>query len=124
VPVAIILVAVVILGGIIVVAMGRGGELARSPGDEPSYPDFESPADVSEYRPPAALLGYQAGATEHALQLIARTIADRDAEIDWLRTRLRELMPEGERQDGTLTGLSSANAASVADPTARSGDDE
>jgi hypothetical protein len=104
--VAIILVAVVILGGIVVVAMGYGGELARNPGAEPGSPDFGSAADVARYRPPAALLGYDAGATEHALQLISRTIADRDAEIDWLRGRLRELMPEGTRRDGTLAGLS------------------
>jgi hypothetical protein len=119
VHVAIVLAAVVIIGGMVVVALGRGGELARDARDESRYPDFESAADVSRYRPPAALLGYHARSTEHALQVIGRTIADRDAEIAWLRARLRELRPEGERQDGTLTGLSSSNAASVADPVLR-----
>lgn len=104
--VAIILAAVVILCGIVVVAMGRGGELARDSGVEPGYPDFETAADVAVYRPPAALLGYDARATKHALELISHTIADRDAEIAWLRSRLRELVPEGTRQDGSLTGLS------------------
>jgi hypothetical protein len=106
VPVAIILVAVVILVGIVAVAMGRGGELARPARDEPEETDFSSGADVASYRPPAALLGYEARATEHALQRISRTIADRDAEIAWLRLRLRELQPEGERRDGRLSGLS------------------
>jgi hypothetical protein len=117
--VAIILAAVVILGGIVVVAMGLGGELARDSIAEPSYPDFESAADVARYRPPAALLGYHAGVTEQALLLIGRTIADRDAEIAWLRSRLRELMPEGERQDGALASLPGPDAAAVADQMSR-----
>jgi hypothetical protein len=95
VSVAIVIVAVVLLGGIVVVAMGRGGELARDASDEPVAADFESWADVASYRPPAALLGYHAAATERALQLISRLIADRDAEIAWLRSRLHDdLQPE------------------------------
>jgi hypothetical protein len=96
--------AVAILVGIVVVAMGRGGELARTPSDEPAEIDFESWTDVASYRPPPALLGYQAGATEQAFAVIGRVLADRDAEIAWLRGRLRELQPEGERRDGALTG--------------------
>ncbi len=106
VPVAIILVAVVILAGIVVVAMGYGGELARPAADEPEATDFTSWSDVASYRPPAALLGYHAGATEHAFQRISRSLAERDAEIAWLRLKLRELQPEGERQGGRLAGLS------------------
>jgi hypothetical protein len=94
VPVAIILAAVVILGGVVVVAMGRGGELARERPDVPASSDFRTWSDVAHYRPPAALLGYHARTTEHALSLIARTIAERDAEIDWLRKRLAEARPE------------------------------
>jgi hypothetical protein len=105
---AIVLVAVVLLGGIVVVAMGRGGELSRETGDEPEATDFESWADVARYRPPAALLGYHAGVTERALQLISRTIAERDAEIAWLRGRLREVQPEGERDFGQLVGSGGA----------------
>jgi len=92
--VAIVIAAAVILGGIIVVAMGKGGELSRDWPDLPSRTDFQSWSDVAGYRPPAALLGYDAAATERALTLIARTIAERDAEIDWLRRRLTELQPE------------------------------
>ena len=93
--VAIVIAAAVILGGIIVVAMGKGGELAIERPNPPSRTDFQSWSDVADYRPPAALLGYSAVATEQALALIARTIAERDAEIDWLRRRLAELHPEG-----------------------------
>jgi len=102
VSVAIVLVAIVLLGGIVVVASGRGGELARERTDDPAPQDFESWADVARYRPPGALVGYQAGATDRALQLISRLIAERDAEIAWLRERLRQLQPEGEREHGTL----------------------
>ena len=110
-PVAIALAAVVILGGIIAVAMGKGGELSRERPDLPARTDFRSWSDVADYRPPGALLGYHAGATERALALIARTIAERDAEIDWLRRRLAEVQPE-------RMGAAPADpgAASVADP--------
>jgi hypothetical protein len=94
VPVAIFLAAAVILGGIIVVAMGKGGELSRQRPELPARTDFRSWSDVADYRPPAALLGYHPVATERALALIARTIAERDAEIDWLRQRLAEVQPE------------------------------
>jgi hypothetical protein len=94
VPVAIILAAIVVLGGVVVVAMGRGGELARERPDVPSSSEFRTWSEVAHYRPPAALLGYHARTTEHALSLIARTIAERDAEIDWLRKRLAEARPE------------------------------
>lgn len=117
--VVIVLVAVVILGGIVVVALGRGGELARDAGKEASIADFESGADVARYRPPPALLGYHARTTEHALLIIGRAVADRDAEIAWLRSRLRELQPEGEREVGTLRDLSVAGdlLADDLDPT-------
>jgi hypothetical protein len=91
--VAIILAAAVILGGVVVVAMGRGGELARERPDAPASGEFRNWSDVAQYRPPAALLGYHARTTEHALSLIARTIAERDAEIEWLRQRLAEARP-------------------------------
>ena len=107
--VAIILAAAVILGGVVVVAMGRGGELARERPDAPASGDFRSWFDVAQYRPPAALLGYHARTTEHALSLIARTIAERDAEIEWLRQRLAEARPglapydPGEAESADLT---------------------
>ena len=97
--VAIVIAAAVILGGIIVVAMGKGGELSTERPDLPSRTDLRSSSDVAEYRPPAALIGYHAASTEHALALIARAIAERDAEIDWLRRRLAELQPESLGQE-------------------------
>jgi hypothetical protein len=91
--VVLILLAVLIAGGAVVAATGRGGELARQRGEVPGPTDFRTWSDVAGYRPPAALLGYHAATTEHALSLIARTIAERDAEIAWLRSRLAESAP-------------------------------
>jgi hypothetical protein len=119
VSIAIILAALVLLGAIVVVATGRGGELAREAAEEPSATDFHSGADVARYRPPAALFGYHAATTEYALDVIGQAIADRDAEIGWLRARLRELQPEGERQDGTLLGLPDAGGAPGTHPGQR-----
>jgi hypothetical protein len=84
----IVIAAIVILAGVVVVAMGRGGELERNRPPEPAASDFRTWYDVAAYRPPSALLGYDAAATEQALAEIARAIADRDAEIDVLRRRL------------------------------------
>jgi hypothetical protein len=107
--VAIILVAVVILGGIAVVAMGFGGELARSPRNEPSYPYFQTAEDVAAYRPPAALLGYDARTTEHAFRLAGEAIADRDAEIAALTARLSDLRAaDPDRRDGDWVGRPAA----------------
>jgi hypothetical protein len=83
----IVIAAIVILAGVVVVAMGRGGELARDRPAEPAT-GFRTWYDVAAYRPPGALLGYDPAATQHALREIARAIADRDAEIDQLRRKL------------------------------------
>ncbi len=111
--VAIVIAAAVIVGGIIVVAMGKGGEMSRERAELPSRTDFRSWSDVADYRPPAALMGYHAAATERALALIARTIAERDAEIDWLRRRLAELQPESlaTAQAGPSAGAASEDSA-------------
>jgi hypothetical protein len=103
----IVLVAIALIGGTFLVATGRGGELARGTSEELAGPDFESWTDVARYRPPPALLGYQPAATDHALHVVSRLIAERDAEIAWLRERLREVQPESGR--GSLTGPGEAD---------------
>jgi len=116
VPVVIIVAAAVILGGVVVVAMGRGGELSRERPELPARSEFRTWSDVAGYRPPPALLGYHAGATEHALSLIARIIAERDAEIDWLRKRLADAVGPGPGPDED----DSAGLASIGDDMAAS----
>jgi hypothetical protein len=97
-----VLAALAILAGVIVVAMGRGGELAPSLADSAAYGrELASAADVATFRPPAAFLGYSAQATDEALQQITRAMAERDAELAMLR---REVAILRERQDGTPDG--------------------
>jgi hypothetical protein len=127
VPVVIVLAAAVILGGVVVVAMGRGGELSRERPDLPARSDFRTWSDVARYRPPPALLGYHAGATEHALSLIARTIAERDAEIDWLRNRLAEVIqtePARAEPGGAEQGSSDQGSAELASTSAGTDTDD
>jgi hypothetical protein len=135
VPVAIVLAAAVILGGVVVVAMGRGGELGRDRPERPVHTDFRTWSDVAEYQPPPALLGYDARATQYALSLIARTLAERDAEIAWLRDRIAELRPassggvvvsgsladSGTLADSGITGTADAEVG-IGTPAAEAGD--
>jgi hypothetical protein len=94
VPIVITIAAVAIIGGVVVVARGLGGELARDRAPLDSELDVSTGADVARYRPPPALLGYQPEATERAFSMIGRSIAERDEEIAWLRDRLAEVQPE------------------------------
>jgi hypothetical protein len=118
VSVLIVLAAAVILGGVVVVAMGRGGELSRERPELPDRSDFRTWSDIASYRPPPALLGYDVAATQLALSLIARAIAERDAEIDWLRNRLAEMIrPEpGLVEHGAELATLSADVGTDPDP--------
>jgi hypothetical protein len=93
-PIVLIVAAVAILGGVIVVAMGRGGELAPSGADvRPLDTDIVTAADVALLRPPAALWGYDMRATDEALNRVARTVTERDVEIADLRRQLADMQP-------------------------------
>ena len=48
-------------------------------------------ADVALLRPPAALWGYDMRATDEALNMVARTVTERDVEIATLRRQLADL---------------------------------
>ncbi len=74
---------IAILGGVVVVAMGRGGELTLLTGRTRRRYGREvtTTAELARFRPPAAFLGYSAQATDEALQRIARAMAERDAEL-------------------------------------------
>jgi hypothetical protein len=90
--VVLLIVAVAILCGVVVVAMGRGGELARPVADvRPVDGEIVTAADVALLRPPAALWGYDMRATEEALNMVARTVTERDVEIAILRRQIAEL---------------------------------
>ncbi len=90
--VVLLIVAAAILCGVVVVAMGRGGELARQASDvRPLDGEIVTAADVALLRPPAALWGYDMRATDEALNMVARTVTERDVEIAILRRQIADL---------------------------------
>ena len=94
--VVLLIVAVAILCGVVVVAMGRGGELARPTADvRPLDGEIMTAADVALLRPPAALWGYDMRSTDEALNMVARTVTDRDVEIAILRRQIADLEAVG-----------------------------
>jgi hypothetical protein len=112
-PVVLVLTALAILGGVVVVAMGRGGELEYSLADSASCGrDLATAADMAAFRPPAAFLGYSAQATDEALRRMSRAVADRDAELSMLR---REVAMLRARQQ-PAEDQAAAEADAEADP--------
>jgi hypothetical protein len=92
VPVVLFIAAAAILCGVIVVAVGRGGELAPSvPDSRPFDAEIMTAADVALLRPPVAIWGYDIRATDEALNMVARTVTERDVEIVTLRRRIADL---------------------------------
>jgi hypothetical protein len=86
---------IVILAGVVLVASGRGGEMA------PEYPDYPpidlgpvSAADVALLRPPSAVWGYNMRVTDEALEVIARAVTDRDVKISALQQEVSDLRAE------------------------------
>lgn len=87
-----LLAAGAILGGVVVVAMGRGGEMAMFRRDVPVVPRFpRSPAELARHRLPLGPVGYQVQATEEALFAAANLLAERDQEIADLRAEIWRL---------------------------------
>jgi hypothetical protein len=105
-PVVLLLAAVAILAGVVVVAIGRGGELAIFRSDAPPYDgSLATAADLAAFRPPPAFFGYSAQATDEALQRIARAVAARDAELALLRGQLAALRPgASDHPDSAVPG--------------------
>lgn len=88
--------AIAILVGVVVVAMGRGGEIAPGYRDVPvRLPRIRSAADLAMLRLPVGLLGYQQQAADAALDAAARLIAEQEAEIARLRAQARLLSRRG-----------------------------
>jgi hypothetical protein len=83
---------VVVLGGIVAVAVGHGGELSHEEVDHaPLDMGPMSATDVVLLRPPTALWGYSVQITDQALERIAGAIRDRDVRIVALEQRIAEL---------------------------------
>lgn len=81
-----------ILGGVVVVAMGRGGEMALFRRDLPvMLRRPRTPTEVATQRLPLGPIGYQVQATEEALIAAAHLLAERDREIAALRSEVWRL---------------------------------
>jgi hypothetical protein len=95
-----LLAAGAILAGVVVVAMGRGGEMAVFRRDLPvAFAPIRTPADVARLRLPMAPVGYQVQATADALTMIAALLAERDHEIAVLRSQVWRLESAVEPTD-------------------------
>jgi hypothetical protein len=100
-----LVVAVAILGGVVLASLGRAGEMADFASDTaPIELDDMSATDVALLRPPMSLWGYNAPATEDALQAIARSVTARDVEIATLRRELADLRGDTGATRATATG--------------------
>jgi hypothetical protein len=108
--------AVAILVGVVVVAMGRGGEIAQAPRDVPVLPPrIRTAADLATLRLPFGLLGYQEQATGEALDAAVRLIAEQEADIARLREEVWRLRsPQNSDAPPDAHGRGSA-AEAVAD---------
>jgi hypothetical protein len=111
-----LVVAAAILGGVVLAALGRAGEMATFAGDTaPIELDEVSATDVALLRPPMSLWGYNAQATEDALRVIARSVTERDVEIATLRRELADLQ---HRQDGVRSAGAGDRPTVTTGPTA------
>jgi len=91
--------AAVILVGVIVVAMGRGGEMAEFTADvRPVDTDIET-------------------ATDEALNLVARTVTERDVEIATLRRQIADM--QSAREPGAAAQPGQGGPGSPASPFLR-----
>ncbi len=83
---------IAVLVCVVVVATGRGGEMAHFPNDY-APPDFGALAatDVALLRPPTALWGYNMQATDEALSGIASALSARDIRIASLERQVADL---------------------------------
>jgi hypothetical protein len=82
--VVLLIAAAGIVGSVLAVATGRGGEMAMFPRELPAVV-LRTPADVAAVQLPHAVFGYQPEATAAVLNYVARLLAERDAEIATLR---------------------------------------
>ena len=97
VAVVMLLAALAVLVGVVVVALGRGGEMTFFAADyAPLKLDEIAATDVVLFRAPMGLWGYNVQATDEALNRIADALTERDIEIAALRQQVADLSAELE----------------------------
>jgi hypothetical protein len=97
--------AVAVLASVVVLALGRGGELAEAHPDDPPLP-LPLPSgrplmgtDVALLRLPKGLWGYHVGVTDEALRRMAYALTERDARVAFLQQQLAELQKALDTRD-------------------------
>ncbi|MBX6768905.1 MAG: hypothetical protein IRY90_17425 [Actinomadura rubrobrunea] len=97
--VVLVLAGLAVLGAVVVVAMGRGGELAPARPDHPPFrlPPGPAAPDPALLRLPRGLWGYQVEVADETLHRLAYALSERNVrvaelerQVDALRRRLGE----------------------------------
>jgi hypothetical protein len=117
-----LLAAGAILVGVVVVAMGRGGEMAIFRRDVPAglkHP--RTPGEVATQRLPLGPVGYQVQATEEALIAAANLLAERDHEIAALRSEIWRLGGRDQAAAHDRQVDSDGRAKDATDPATQAG---
>lgn len=111
-----------ILVAIVYVAAGHGGELSAERVDQASLElGPVSATDVALLRPPTALWGYNAQATDEALTRIAESIRERDVRIVALEQLVSDLSRESSpvaRHRRAASGTERAESTPPVEPSA------
>jgi hypothetical protein len=91
-----VIAAIVVVGAVVFLAMGRGGGMSTERND---YAPLDlgpvSATDVALLRPPTGLWGYNMQATDEAMERIAEAIRERDVRI----VALEQLVTDLSRRD-------------------------
>jgi hypothetical protein len=100
--------AVAVLASVVVLALGRGGELAEV---HPDHPPLRLPSgrplvgtDVALLRLPKGLWGYHISVTDDALRRMAYALTERDALVALLQQRLAEVQQASDTGDRETDG--------------------
>lgn len=103
--VALLLAAAAVVGGVVLIALGRADGMTEFPPDTaPLEPGEVRTRDVALLRPPMSLWGYNAAATQEALRAIAQSMRVRDVEITALRRELARAREAPSGGDGDPPG--------------------
>jgi hypothetical protein len=119
VVVVLVLACLAVLGAVVVVAMGRGGELSRPPLDHPPLPapDDHPFAGPEPVKLPQTFWGYQVDITDEAVHRLRHALYERDVrvaalerQVDDLRQRLEESRGAPEEFDDAHEGRAEDDA--------------
>ncbi|MFI0353526.1 hypothetical protein [Actinomadura sp. 9N407] len=92
VVVVLVLAALAVLGAVVVLAMGRGGELTLPRPDHAPLDDrFFPGAEPRPFRLPHGLWGYQMDMTDHVIGRLRHALWEREAQVAALELRVHDL---------------------------------